>query len=257
MKGKKNWKIVLLVTAVLISLTCSQVSAAVLSVQGTTLPTVTLNNAEKSYYTDADGNKVALTANDVVMTSNANYQNLSAEDVQTYLDALDKLDADYQTKMIDYIQNSLGDPSVTGVVVKEIFDVNLSDDIAEQAFANGGKLALTFEGTYQADDAVVITVYNKETGEWDIIPEEDLTINDDGSLTVLFSHLCPVAFVVPETDSTTASSTVKTSDKDAAPVIATEESGSSINSSMLMVILGVGILALVAAVVLFKKNKKA
>lgn len=259
MKSKK-WK-VLLVTTVFMALMCSQVFASVgiaPSITQKAAPTI----SGGATYTDANGNVVTISNDKITVTSDADLANLSAEDRAYYEAALSlisgsneqflaDLDAFAKSEFPNYDEN-------TKFVAKEIFDINVEG--SDLVFDSGEKLTLTMEGNYQPGDFVILLVFNKELGKWDFIPSEDITINDDGSLTVNFPHLCPVAIMVEDTesDSSTASTTVDSTDKNAGVTASEVEAGGSSMSTPVMVsIAGAGILLLAVAVTVLKKKKSA
>lgn len=226
---------VVLMTVVLLSLTSAQVFAAV-------TPSVSQNPAPKIVgavtFTDADGNVMTINASDVNIVADVDVTKLTAEEKAIYEKAKAEFtnsDSQYNKDLGDFVSKNYPGIAAENVVVREIFDINVGQDLL---FDKGQKLELTLSGNYKQGDTVIVTVYNKDTGKWDFIESNDVTVNADGTLTVKFPHLCPVAILVAETPTT----------------VPAKEGGSG--SSMLLPILGVVVvvLAVVGFVVLNKKK---
>ena len=98
--------------------------------------------------------------------------------------------------------------------------------------ANGGQLELTFDLGVSSGETVVCMVY--VNGEW--IPVE-LVNNGDGTVTCLFSQICPVVFCVRE---------------NAIP----PQTGDTTTDSMIIwaVIMGSAIVALAVVLVIYRKK---
>ncbi len=239
MKGKKNWKVVVLMTMALLALSAGQVFAAV-------TPSVSQNPAPKvvgaATYTDASGQTTTINASDVKIVADGDVTKLTPEQKVIYEKAKSELvsaDSQYTKDLATFLKENFTDLQPENVIVREIFDINLGQDFV---FDNGQKLELTLSGTYKAGDTVIVTVFNKETGKWDFIESGDVKVNADGSLTVKFPHLCPVAILVTDQGAETAA------------VTPTEAGGS--NLPMLLLAVGVGVVVLAAVVFVILKKKK-
>ena len=81
-------------------------------------------------------------------------------------------------------------------VVRDLFDVSLicTDGHKEQLEQEGVYLEVTFDLKIGTDTDVVVKVFLD--GEWVSVPK--VTNNGDGTVTVLFEDICPVAFAVSE-----------------------------------------------------------
>lgn len=80
------------------------------------------------------------------------------------------------------------------LVVKDLFDISdLCDDINTYLPQHGATLDLTFDLGIGAGIFVAAMVY--VDGKWE--PVVDAINNGDGTVTVSFDKLCPVAFLVP------------------------------------------------------------
>lgn len=251
MKGKKNWKVIVLMTAVVLSLTSAQVFATVApSVSQKAAPEV----VGAATFTDADGNAITINPSDIKITADSAEATLTPEEKAVYDQAKAQFtnpDSQYTKDLDSFITKNYPGVDADKVVVREIFDIKVAQELS---FDNGQKLELTLGGSYKPGDTVIVTVYNEETGAWDFIASTDVTVNADGTITVKFPHLCPVAILVADTTATTATTTVENTKKNAGPPAVTGEAGGNNGSSMLIPVLGLG--AVVAAIVFVVLKKK-
>lgn len=254
MKGKKNWKVVLLITVVLLSLTGGQVFASLApSVSQKAAPEV----VGAATFTDANGNAVTINASDIKITSDASEATLTPEQKVVYDQAKAQFtnpNSQYTKDLGDFITKNYPGTLAENVVVKEIFDINVGQELS---FDNGQKLELTLGGKYKQGDTVIVTVYNKDTGKWDFIQSTDVKVNADGTLTVKFPHLCPVAILVSDTAPATATTVENTKKNAEPPTVTGEKGGSDSNTSMLIPVLGVGAVIVAVVLVALKKKKSA
>jgi hypothetical protein len=252
MKGKKNWKVIVLMTAVLLSLTSAQVFATVApSVSAKAAPSI----VGAATFTDAAGNPITINASDIKITADADEGTLSPEEKAVYDAAKAQFtnpSSQYNKDLGDFLTKNYPGIAADKVVVREIFDIKVNQDLK---FDNGQKLELTMSGSYKPGDTVIVTVFNKDTGKWDFIESKDVTVNADGSLTVKFPHLCPVAILVADAGSAAATTTVETTKKNAAPPTVTGEEGGGNKTSMLIPVLGLGAVILAVVFVALKKKK--
>lgn len=252
MKGKRNWKAVMVITAVLLGMTGGQVFATVApSVSQKPAPEVVAAGT----FTDADGKAITIDAADIKITADANEASLTPEQKVVYDQAKAQFtnpDSQYNKDLDSFISQNYPGVAPEKVVVREIFDINVGQDLD---FSNGQKLELTLGGSYKPGDTVIVTVFNKETGKWDFIEANDIKVNADGSITVKFPHLCPVAILVADQGAAMATTTVDNSKKNSAPPAVTGEAGGSNGSSLLMPALGLGLVILAVVLVALKKKK--
>lgn len=85
-------------------------------------------------------------------------------------------------------------------VVRDLFDVSLicTDGHKEELEKEGVYLEVTFDLKVASGTDVVVMVYLD--GQW--VPVPMVTNNGDGTVTVLFEDICPVAFAVSEASHT-------------------------------------------------------
>jgi hypothetical protein len=234
MKGKVNWKVALLITAILVSLTCSPVFAAV-------APSVASNPAPvvvgAGTYVDAAGNETTIPINEIIITPDELTGNLSPADKVAYDQAKAELtasDSNYSKDLATFLSKNYPKITSGNIVVRDIFDISVTRDLS---FGNGQKLELTLDGNYKQGDTLVVIVYNKETNKWDFIEPSDVKVNADGTMTVKFPHLSPVAVLYAEN--------------------ASVEKNSNMSSLLIPVLGGAAVLVIVVAAIVIIKKKKS
>lgn len=178
---------------------------------------------------------------DVSQQLNAAYEQIKAAAtldklVPNIADALDKLP---------------GKPAVSDLVVRDLFDVKLGD--AEKALLkDGAYVDIRFKVSLAKDD-VIVCLHNVGGTEWEVIDPSKVVNNGDGTVTVSFNSLSPIAFAVQTSD---GGSTTKPSDK---PVGPAETGERGISPAVLWV--GAAALAVVAVITVIEvkksKSKKA
>ncbi len=87
------------------------------------------------------------------------------------------------------------DKSADDLVVRDFFYIDEKCDEFQDAFKNGNTIDLTFKVNIPAGSFITAMVYID--GQW--VPVENCVNNGDGTVTVTFSQICPVAFLVPGT----------------------------------------------------------
>lgn len=176
------------------------------------------------FITDPEGNKVSTEFDDCfIITPVADAEtdpNISEEARKELLDAYAELnDADTKLSEICPELNDIvkekwdADKTADDLVVKDLFDVSDYCDDIEEYLNNGSVLELTFNVGIDAGTFITAMVY--VDGKWQ--PVVDCINNGDGTVTVKFDKICPVAFLVPGTGAST--STVSPTTSDASGVI--------------------------------------
>ena len=106
-------------------------------------------------------------------------------------------------KELKDVYKKLSDGSMTlptdggsDLVIRDLFDVSLicTDGHKEELAKEGVYLEVTFDLQVAAGTEVTVMVYLD--GQWVSVPK--VTNNGDGTVTVLFEDICPVAFAVSE-----------------------------------------------------------
>lgn len=87
------------------------------------------------------------------------------------------------------------DKSADDLVVRDFFYIDETCGEFQDAFKNGNTIDLTFRVNIPAGTFFTAMVY--VDGKW--IPVDNCVNNGDGTVTVTFSQICPVAFLVPGT----------------------------------------------------------
>ncbi len=105
------------------------------------------------------------------------------------------------------------DKNADDLVVKDLFDISGECTDIKEHLNGDNILELTFKVGVDADTFITAMVY--VDGKW--VPVIDCINNGDGTVTVQFDKICPVAFLVPGT--TTNSSTVSPATSDVSGVI--------------------------------------
>lgn len=100
----------------------------------------------------------------------------------------------------DLVADKLGEgKNADALVVRDVFDISsVCEDLSTHLPEDGTTLDLTFDLSV-GDELVAAMVY--VDGAWQVVPTVN---NGDGTVTCTFEELCPVAFMVPGTDSDNA-----------------------------------------------------
>lgn len=81
------------------------------------------------------------------------------------------------------------------LVVRDIVKLDVSEKMAEALKEEGNTLDITFEMELEEGQKLIVMVKGPD-GEWIVIPAENVVVNDDGTVTVGFTAVGVVAFVV-------------------------------------------------------------
>ena len=81
------------------------------------------------------------------------------------------------------------------MTVLDLVDVVLKDEYAKVLAEEGNHVALTFKMNIEKDETMLV-LHNYEADKWETIFGDNVTVNDNGTVTVVFESLSPVAFVV-------------------------------------------------------------
>lgn len=91
-----------------------------------------------------------------------------------------------------------------GMIVRDFFDVTLVGTY-QDIFKEGKKLQIRFDISAELKEKImVLTRCSDETG-WEFV--ESVTVNPDGTVTVVFDRLCPVIFLTEKSDLVTSPAT--------------------------------------------------
>ena len=91
-----------------------------------------------------------------------------------------------------------------GMIVRDFFDITLVGAYND-IFKEGKKLQIRFDiGAELKDKIMALTRCSDESG-WEFV--ESVTINSDGSITVIFDKLCPIIFLTEQSNLVTSPAT--------------------------------------------------
>lgn len=103
--------------------------------------------------------------------------------------------ADVAPDFADALKETDKDLKAEDMVVLDLVDIVLSDEYAKLLKEEGNHIALTFKMNIDKDETMLV-LHNYEADKWETIYGDQVTMNDNGTVTVVFESLSPVAFVV-------------------------------------------------------------
>ena len=136
---------------------------------------------------------------------------------------------------------------VDDLVVRDVFDVSLTGTAAEYLAQEGNNITLRFDVDI-SPSATLIVLHNYEGSNWEIIPDDRVVQNADGTVDVTFDSLSPIAFVVDSTETDTSAST------DAGAPTSPQTGDSSLPPVAGAGLIVLGCVALASAAVVWKKR---
>ena len=155
--------------------------------------------------------------------------------------------ADLVPTIGDFLQTIGSAAQVADLVVRDVFDVSLTGTAAEYLAQEGNNITLRFD-VGVAPSATLIVLHNYEGSNWEIIPDDRVVQNADGTVDVTFDSLSPIAFVVDSTETDTSAST------DANAPTSPQTGDSSLPPVAGAGLIALGCVALASAVVVWKKR---
>ena len=155
--------------------------------------------------------------------------------------------ADLVPTIGDFLQTIGSAAQVADLVVRDVFDVSLTGTAAEYLAQEGNNITLRFD-LGLAPSATLIVLHNYEGSNWEIIPDDRVVQNADGTVDVTFDSLSPIAFVVDSTETDTSAST------DADAPTSPQTGGSSLPPVAGAGLIALGCVALASAAVVWKKR---
>ena len=155
--------------------------------------------------------------------------------------------ADLVPTIGDFLQTIGSASQVADLVVRDVFDVSLTGTAAEYLAQEGNAITIRFQLNI-APTSTLLVLHNYEGSNWEVIDDDKVVINNDGSVDVTFDSLSPVAFVVDQTETDTSAST-----DDDAPT-SPQTGDSSLPPVAGMGLIALGTIAIVSAVVVWKKR---
>lgn len=155
--------------------------------------------------------------------------------------------ADLVPTIGDFLQAIGSASQVADLVVRDVFDVSLTGTAAEYLAQEGNNITLRFD-LGLAPSATLIVLHNYEGSNWEIIPDDRVVQNADGTVDVTFDSLSPIAFVVDSTETDTSAST------DADAPTSPQTGDSSLPPVAGAGLIALGCVALASAAVVWKKR---
>ena len=155
--------------------------------------------------------------------------------------------ADLVPTIGDFLQTIGSASQVADLVVRDVFDVSLTGTAAEYLAQEGNSITLRFD-VGVAPSATLIVLHNYEGSNWEIIPDDRVVQNADGTVDVTFDSLSPIAFVVDSTETDTSAST------DANAPTSPQTGDSSLPPVAGAGLIALGCVALASAAVVWKKR---
>ncbi len=155
------------------------------------------------FITDPDGNKISTEYIDCIIISSLT-QALNDEELpEGVKEELLKVYGEFKNgakiselcpEIEDIVKEKWSkDKSADDLVIKDLFDITDKCDDLESKLKDGATLDLTFD--LGIADGSFITAMVYVDGKW--VPVVDCINNGDGTVTVKFDKICPVAFLVP------------------------------------------------------------
>ena len=155
--------------------------------------------------------------------------------------------ADLVPTIGEFLQAIGSAAQVADLVVRDVFDVSLTGTAAEYLAQEGNNITLRFD-LGLAPSATLIVLHNYEGSNWEIIPDDRVVQNADGTVDVTFDSLSPIAFVVDSTETDTSAST------DADAPTSPQTGDSSLPPVAGAGLIALGCVALASAAVVWKKR---
>ncbi len=155
--------------------------------------------------------------------------------------------ADLVPTIGEFLQAIGSAAQVADLVVRDVFDVSLTGTAAEYLAQEGNNITLRFD-LGLAPSATLIVLHNYEGSNWEIIPDDRVVQNADGTVDVTFDSLSPIAFVVDSTETDTSAST------DANAPTSPQTGDSSLPPVAGAGLVALGCVALASAAVVWKKR---
>ena len=214
-----------------------------------TVDTVTDANGNEvsAIIRDQDGNEVhGVASGDITVTPVSTLEQAAA-DISEMLSKQANTIADLVPTIGDFLQTIGSAAQVADLVVRDVFDVSLTGTAAEYLAQEGNNITLRFD-LGLAPSATLIVLHNYEGSNWEIIPDDRVVQNADGTVDVTFDSLSPIAFVVDSTETDTSAST------DANAPTSPQTGDSSLPPVAGAGLIALGCVALASAAVVWKKR---
>lgn len=87
--------------------------------------------------------------------------------------------------------------TVNDLVVRDLFDVSVDGEFAEHLAKDGNSITIRFILSANSDGLAAI-LHNVKGTEWETIPNDRITRNENNTVDVVFDSLSPIAFLFDE-----------------------------------------------------------
>lgn len=203
----------MLAIALTVSTTISAIAADFTpSVQGKEAPDIVITqdangNEVAATVIDANGNIIkGVTIAEITVTPVAKADEAS-EEVREVLDkAYEQINSvasltELVPEMPEFLEDISDDLTVEDLVVRDLFDVTV-DAETKALLEAGNSIRISFKLGVAADE-FVICLHNYSENLWEVIDNDKVKNNGDGTVTVEFTSLSPIAFAVQNTKGNT------------------------------------------------------
>ncbi len=159
-------------------------------------PTPIIINAE---IVDEDGNVILeLEEGDIIITPLADIDDADipqeAKDLlkEVYEDLMDgTVTLDEVEGLLEQLKEFLGEEAtIDDITIRDLFDVTIINPEALGLMEDGYMLKVTFDLGVDQDEFLAVMAYGEK---WDLV--YDVQVNADGTVTVIFNHISPIAFL--------------------------------------------------------------
>lgn len=178
------------------------------SVQGKEAPDIVTTQDENgnevaAMVIDTEGNVIkGVDATEITVTPVAQADESSEEVREVLNKAYEQINSaasltELVPEMPEFLENVSDDLTVEDLVVRDLFDVTV-DAETKALLEAGNSIQLSFKLGVAADEFVVC-LHNYSEDLWEVIDNDKVKNNGDGTVTVEFTSLSPVAFAVQNT----------------------------------------------------------
>ena len=228
------------------------------SVQQKPAPTVSTmtdasGNQVAGIIRDANGNEIAgVTADQMTVTSIADAASAGGAISEQLTAAYQQIQsaaslADIVPDIASFLQAIGSSAAVEDMTVRDVFDVSVTGAAAD-ALAAGNNITFRFDIGI-APGSTLLVLHNYEGSQWEIIPNDRVIINSDGTVDVTFDSLSPIAFAVDTKETSTAAGTTSAS----APT-SPQTGDNGLNTVAGLGVVALGCVALASSAVIWKKR---
>lgn len=170
------------------------------------IATVIINGEERSAYITNDKGETTNIGSDRIKVSSVSESSEDTETGSTLLKAYNQIKsaasvADICSSLTDIVKSVFPGKTADDLVVRDLFNVSLIDENGNIQHDIDGKITISFSYTIGDSEYLFVMHQNAETGEWIAVDLADIDIDaENGTVSVSFSELCPVAFMTVAKD---------------------------------------------------------